>query len=97
MYVMTRTMGLLMSCRLEARIKRGMTSDISGIMRNPRMPIWIVWLNLKGMRTSAYAARLPKTRQIRVTTEAILKEFNRETAKVRGTEETASLGKKISR
>src|SRR5260221_1232422 len=94
---MINTIGLLINCRRDAIIKRGMTRDTSGIMRVARIPSWIVRLSLNGMRTNTYAAKLPIARLMTVTEEAILMEFNNATPKVRGTEEAASLGKKISR
>src|SRR5512133_393493 len=88
-YVMISTIGLLMSCRLEAIIKSGRTSDTSGIIRVAMIPNWIGWLNRKGIRTNVYAARLPTRMQMIVTADAILIEFNIAVGKVRGTDDAA--------
>ena len=45
--------GFVDQFRRAAMMNSGRTSETSGIMRVPRMPSWMVRLNLNGMRTSA--------------------------------------------
>jgi hypothetical protein len=73
----------------------GMTSEISGIMRVPRIPRRIVRWNGNFSLMSAYAASDPTTRAMIVTLDETIRELSRVILKVLATSEVLPPGVRI--
>jgi len=77
-------------------MNNGITKEISGIIRVPRIISIKDFRKGKTIRTKAYAAKEPTTREITVTEDATINEFNKTTLNVLETSEVVDPGVKIS-